>query len=55
MQSYMPACSGLEKFSDYLQVEYECVSSECLSEPIVAPVKPSTNLESACLRRSTSD
>jgi len=25
MQSYMPACPGRDKFSDYLQVEYQCV------------------------------
>ena len=29
MQSYMPACVGADKFSDYLQVEYECVPSKC--------------------------
>ena len=28
MQSYMPTCTGVDKFSDYLQVEYECVPSE---------------------------
>jgi len=25
MQSYMPSCPGRDKFSDYLQVEYQCV------------------------------
>ncbi len=25
MQSYMPSCPGSDKFSDYLQVEYQCV------------------------------
>ncbi len=28
MQSYMPSCEGRDKFSDYLQVEYQCVPSE---------------------------
>jgi len=28
MQSYMPACSGTDKFSHYLQVEYQCIPSK---------------------------
>lgn len=27
MQSYMPNCKGIDKFSDYLQVEYQCIPS----------------------------
>ena len=28
MQSYMPSCGESDKFSDYLQVEYQCVPSK---------------------------
>ena len=28
MQSYMPSCGEDDKFSDYLQVEYQCVPSK---------------------------
>jgi len=28
MQSFMPDCAGRDKFSDYLQAEYQCIPSE---------------------------
>lgn len=28
MQSYMPSCNQPDKFSDYLQVEYQCIPSK---------------------------
>ena len=34
MQSYMPACPGRDKFSDYLQVEYQCIPRKWQTWPI---------------------
>ena len=28
MQAHMPVCSGRHSFSDYLQVDYQCISSQ---------------------------
>jgi len=31
MQSYIPACPGADKVSDYLQVDYKCLPSKSIS------------------------